>query len=111
MLRKGLVSGLRIGSAILAVTIVISSCTSMITEEQLKKLEQLRQQERELKTDIKNKKSDISDLEKDLNDKMSQLQDCQKKTEFVNEKLAKPDCWPDCWPDWSPNQKSEEEVE
>jgi septal ring factor EnvC (AmiA/AmiB activator) len=106
MLGKGLVSGMRIGAAMLAAAFVLGSCTSMITEEQLKKLEQLKQKESELNSQIKKRKTEISDLEKDLNEQKAKLQKCQKESEFVNEKLAK---WPDCWPDWSPYPPKVEE--
>jgi septal ring factor EnvC (AmiA/AmiB activator) len=99
MLGKGLVSGLKISAVVVATAFFVSACTSKVTEEQLKKLESLKQQQSELNTKIKNKKSEISDLEKELAAHQAKLKKCQSETEFVNEKLAK---WPNCWPDWSP---------
>ncbi len=102
MLRKSLVSGLIFSIALIASSVMFTGCPSKVTEEQLAKLKQLRQQEVDFKSQIKDKKNEISTLEKELQARKAELDDCNKETEFVKSKLAN---WPDVWPDWKPEQK------
>lgn len=92
---------LRMGIAIpsIVLSLLFSSCSNKITEEQLMQLRELRKQERSLNESISKKKDEKGKLERELNARKAELRDCQEKTQFVNDKLAK---WPDVWPDWKP---------
>lgn len=87
---------------ILILGLVFSSCSNKITEEQLMQLRELRKQERSLNEAINKKKDNKMKLERELNSRRAELRDCQEKTQFVKDKLAK---WPDVWPDWKPEQQ------
>lgn len=60
-------------------------------------LRELRKQQSSLTESINKKKDEKSRLERELNARKAELKDCQEKTQFVKDKLAK---WPDIWPDW-----------
>jgi len=88
------------GASSLMIAIVsLTSCTSMITEEQLAHLQDLRKQERQLNQDISNKTSEISKIETELNARKKVLNDCNKDKDFIQQKLSQ---WPNVWPDYTP---------
>ncbi|ROL56442.1 hypothetical protein D9V84_08415 [Bacteroidetes/Chlorobi group bacterium Naka2016] len=78
-------------------SLVISSCSSKITQEQLMQLRELRKQQSSLTESINKKKDEKAKLERELNARKAELKDCEERTQFVKDKLAK---WPDVWPDW-----------
>jgi len=86
-----------LGVAFLLSGLIFSSCSSKITEEQLMQLRELRKQQSSLTESINKKKDEKSRLERELNARKAELKDCEEKTQFVKDKLAK---WPDIWPDW-----------
>lgn len=98
---KSLVS---ISSAIFLSAMFLASCTSMITEEQMLQLQDLRKKERTLNQDISNKQTEISKIEKELNARKAEADNCNKETEFVKQKLSQ---WPNVWPDYIPNENQE----
>ena len=79
--------------------LAISSCSNKITEEQLLQIKELRKSERALDDKITNQKAELSEIEKELAARKSVLNDCNKRQEFVKNKL---NSWPNIWPDWSP---------
>ncbi len=102
MLKLSFITKIGVGSLLLAFVLFASSCTSMISEEQLQQLKELRKQERSLTEMIDKKKQQKSRLEQELKSRQAELDDCQKKKEFVQDKLSK---WPDIWPDYKPESK------
>jgi septal ring factor EnvC (AmiA/AmiB activator) len=102
MLKKSFITKIGVSSILVAFVLFVSSCTSMITEEQLQQLNELRKQERSLTEMIDKKKQQKSRLEQELKSRQVELDDCQKKKEFVQDKLSK---WPDIWPDYKPEGK------
>lgn len=101
MSRKNIFKGLGISSIIIAGSLLVSSCTSKITEEQLMQLRELRKQEKNLTEMIQKKKDEKSKIEKELAARKAELDKCKETKAFVQDKLSK---WPDIWPDWSPNK-------
>lgn len=101
MLRKSLVRFLSVGT-VLAVSYFFTACTPKVTEEQLAKLKQLKEQEKSLTSQIAAKKNDKASLEKELQARLAELKECQKESDFIKSKLAN---WPDVWPDWKPEAK------
>ncbi len=79
--------------------LAISSCSNKITEEQLIQIKELRKQERILDDKINNQKAELSEIEKEYAARKSVLDDCNKRQDFVKNKLRS---WPNIWPDWSP---------
>lgn len=77
--------------------LIVSSCSNKITQEQLMQLRELRKQQSSLTEAINKKRDEKARLERELNARKSELKDCEEKTQFVKDKLAK---WPDVWPDW-----------
>lgn len=90
---------LRYGALVLAVACMsmLASCSSKITEEQLARLRELRQQEQTLQQQIRAKKDERSRLQGEVNARRADLDRCSKDKAFVQSKLAQ---WPDVWPDW-----------
>ncbi len=101
MLRKSLVKFLSVGT-VLAVSYFFTACTPKVTEEQLLKLKQLKDKERELTSQIAAKKNEKASLEKELQARLGELKDCQKESDYIKSKLTN---WPDVWPDWKPESK------
>jgi len=89
-----------IGASTLMISFIsLTSCTSMITEEQLAQLQDLRKKERQLTADISVKNSEISKIEPELNARKIELTDCNKDKDFIQQKLSQ---WPNVWPDYTP---------
>ncbi len=89
-----------IGASTLMISFIsLTSCTSMITEEQLAQLQDLRKKERQLTADISVKNSEISKIEPELNARKKELTDCNKDKDFIQQKLSQ---WPNVWPDYTP---------
>ena len=105
---KSFLSGIGIGSAILVSSFLLDSCTSMVTEEQLAKLDELRREEQSLRQQIAEKQDEKASLERELNARQAELDDCSKDKQFVQDKLAQ---WPDVWPDWKPEHEEPAEEE
>ncbi|MFW6232605.1 MAG: hypothetical protein ACOC4D_01050, partial [Bacteroidota bacterium] len=101
---KSFISAIGIGSALLLSSTLLTDCTSMITEEQLAELQDLRRQERSLREEIANVNSNISKIEAELRARKSELDDCNEEKKFVQDKLSQ---WPNVWPDWTPGQENE----
>ena len=102
MLKKSFITRIGLSSIIIALALFASSCSNKITEEQLQQLKELRKQERSLTEMIDKKKQQKSRLENELKSRKSELDDCNKKKNFVQDKLSK---WPDIWPDYTPESK------
>lgn len=98
---KGLVAALGISTIVLASSLSFTSCTSMITEEQLAQLQELRKQEKSLKQDINSAKSEISKIESEIKSRQPELDDCNTKADFIKSKLGQ---WPNVWPDYNPEK-------
>lgn len=96
---KGLVASLGVGAIMFASSASFMSCTSMITEEQLAQLQELRKQEKSLKQEINTTKGDITNIEGEIRSRQSELDDCTKKADFIKTKLGQ---WPNVWPDYTP---------
>ncbi len=75
----------------------LAGCTAKVTEEQLARLRELRQQERTLTEQISAKQNDRSRLQTEMASRRAELDRCGKDREFVQSKLAQ---WPNVWPDW-----------
>lgn len=90
---------------VVGIGLFLSSCSNKITEEQLMQLRELRKQERALNESISKKKDEKTRLERELNARKAELKDCEDKTQFVKDKLAR---WPDVWPDWKPLSPKQE---
>jgi|SRR6056300_1361678 predicted nuclease with TOPRIM domain len=79
-----------------ASSLFLTDCTSMISEEQLAMLQDLRRQEAQLTEEIQTAKADLNKLKSELKSREVELNDCNDKTQFVKDKLSK---WPNVWPD------------
>lgn len=77
--------------------VALAGCSSKITDEQLARLRQLRQDESSLRTQITAKKDEKNRLQGEINRLRADLDACAKDRQFVQGKLAQ---WPDVWPDW-----------
>jgi len=89
----------------IVIGVLIAGCSNKITQEQLMQLRELRKQERSLSELLEKKRAEKSKLERELNARKAELRDCEEKTQFVKDKLAK---WPDVWPDWKYVEPKEE---
>lgn len=89
------IRNLLVGTAILG-GLILSSCTSKITEEQLATLQELRKEEASLKEQLKNENSEIDKIKAELSQIEAQVKDCDTKKAFVEGKLEE---WPDVWGD------------
>ncbi len=90
---------LRYGALVVAVACAatLASCSNKITEEQLARLRELRQQEQTLNQQIRAKKDERSRIQGEMNTRRAELDRCNQDKAFVQGKLAQ---WPDVWPDW-----------
>lgn len=89
-------------SLLLTGSLLITDCTSKITQEQLQQLQELKRRESTINDQNSTINSEISKLRQELNSINSDLKKCTDDKEFVESKLKS---WPDVWPDWSPNEE------
>lgn len=99
MRRKRFITGLGVGSLVIAGSLFMSSCSNKITEEQLAQINELHKQERSLTDMIQKKKDEKSKLESELSARKSELNKCDEQMDLIKKRLAS---WPDIWPDWKP---------
>lgn len=97
-LKKAALATLAVGAVIFA-----SSCTSMVTEEQLIMLQDLRDQKASLSAEIKRVQDDTRALQSQLNAAKATADDCERRRKYVEDKLKN---WPNSWPDFNPNELS-----
>jgi outer membrane murein-binding lipoprotein Lpp len=83
--------------AVVAGMAALAGCTAKVTEEQLARLRELRQQEQTLMGQIRSKKDERGRLQSEMATRRAELDRCSKDREFVQSKLAQ---WPNVWPDW-----------
>ncbi len=82
---------------IFALFLLTNGCSNKITQEQLMQLRELRKEQSSLTEQINKRKDEKTKLERELTARKAELKDCEERTQFVKDKLAK---WPDVWPDW-----------
>ena len=102
------ISGLALPSFIVGLAIIVSSCRPMVTQEQLKELKELRQQERSLTEQINTQKAENKKIKNEIDARKGELKKCNDNSEFVKQKLSQ---WPNSWPDWKPEQEKENSEE
>lgn len=95
----------RRGAGVLAIaaigaSLVLTSCTCKIKEEQMAAISQLRTEERQLTADIEKATGDKSRVSGELSTRENEVRNCNQKKAFVQDKLNK---WPSVWPDYDPN--------
>lgn len=95
-LQKIAIASLALGGVIMS-----SSCTSMVTDEQLVMLKDLRDQKASLSAEIKRVQDETRALQSELSRKKADAEDCEKKKKFVEDKLKN---WPNVWPDYNPDK-------
>lgn len=86
-------------SIFVVTSMVLSSCNG-ITEEQLAKLNELRETEQRLESEVAQAKNQLSKINKELAARKKELNDCTKDKNFVTGKLSQ---WPNVWPDYNPS--------
>jgi len=94
---------LALGTLALGGILMSSSCTSMVTEQQLAMLKDLRNQKESLSAEIKRVQDDTRSLQSELSRKKADADECDRKKKFVEDKLRN---WPNVWPDYNPNEQS-----
>lgn len=99
MFRKRLVSGLGISTFVIAASMLVSSCSNKITDEQLAQLRDLRSRERNLSESIQKRTDDKNRIERELNARKNDVTKCQQEVAEVRTRLSS---WPDIWPDYKP---------
>ena len=86
--------------ATVCVSLVLTSCTCKIKEEQQAMINQLRTSDKQLAADIKKAEGDKAKIASELSARQGEVRRCNEKKAFVTEKLNK---FPDIWPGWDPN--------
>ncbi|MDT3740773.1 MAG: hypothetical protein RO257_14880 [Candidatus Kapabacteria bacterium] len=90
-----------VSSLILASSLSFTGCTPMITEQQMNRLQDLRNKEKQINAEISAKESEIPKIETEINARQSVLSDCNKDKDFIMQKLSQ---WPNVWPDYTPSK-------
>ena len=92
-------TSLILGIFVVAFALTNTGCTPKITDEQLLKLRELKEQAARLEADIKKKEAEKSSLEKELAARQAEVKQTQQNKEFIQQKLQS---WPNSWPDYVP---------
>jgi hypothetical protein len=80
-------------------------CKSMITEEQLKEMTDLRAKEHNLTEQIQKKQQEKTKIQAELNSRNAELKKCSDDKAFIESKISQ---WPNVWPDYTPGKPEEE---
>ena len=91
-------TSLHIAGAALIVSTFAAGCTSKITEEQLRQIQDLRAKERQLSSDITKAQGDRSRLDTEVGSRQNEVRKCNEDKAFVQQKLSQ---WPGVWPDYT----------
>lgn len=92
----------KLGLIALAISLPIAiGCKSMITEEQLKEMRDLRTKERNLTEQIKQKQDEKVRIQTEMNSRNAELKKCSDEKAFIESKISQ---WPNVWPDYTPGQ-------
>ncbi|MGI6370768.1 MAG: hypothetical protein GX372_01465 [Ignavibacteria bacterium] len=86
-------------AAIFTSSVIFTSCSCKITEEQLAQIAEERRQERALNAEITSTQSENSKMTKELQTRQRELDDCNQKRNIVKQRLNQ---WPNIWPDYTP---------
>ena len=78
-------------------SLTVGGCASKITQEQLTELQNLKQQESTLRTQVSSKEQEKNRLQAEVTARRTELNQCNTNRQFIEGKLA---TWPDVWPDW-----------
>jgi len=92
-------TSLILGIFVIAFALTNTGCTPKITDEQLLKLRELKEQAARLEADIKKKEAEKSALEKEVSARQAEVKQSQQNKEFIQQKLQ---TWPNSWPDFVP---------
>ena len=92
-------TSLILGIFVIAFALTNTGCTPKITDEQLVKLRELKEQAARLEADIKKKEAEKSSLEKEVAARQAEVKQTQQNKEFIQQKLQS---WPNSWPDFVP---------
>jgi outer membrane murein-binding lipoprotein Lpp len=74
--------------AVLCGGLVLSSCSSSPSDEELKQLADLQKQAEQLKTEVDAKKAEVGALQKQIADRNAALQQCQSDQEAVKKAMG-----------------------
>ena len=92
-------TSLILGIFVIAFALTNTGCTPKITDEQLVKLRELKEQAARLEADIKKKEAEKSSLEKEVAARQAEVKQTQQNKEFIQQKRQS---WPNSWPDYVP---------
>ncbi|MDR0926736.1 MAG: hypothetical protein LBO69_03085 [Ignavibacteria bacterium] len=95
---KKAVSLASMGLLVVASSIIMSSCTCHINDEQLAKIAELRRQEKSLNSEILSAQSAKAKVEAELKARTQEANDCNSRLEIVKQRLS---VWPNVWPDYT----------
>lgn len=84
---------------LIATTILLSSCTCKIREDQLAKLAELRRQEKSIGSEISEQQSAKAKIDNELRQVTSEANDCNSRRDIVKQRLS---VWPNIWSDYTP---------
>ncbi|MPM79236.1 hypothetical protein SDC9_126269 [bioreactor metagenome] len=84
---------------IVAGSIILSSCTCKISEEQLSKIAEMRRQEKTLNSEITTQQSAKAKLDREVQTRTAEANDCNSKRNIIKQRLS---AWPNIWPDYTP---------
>ena len=80
-------------------------CKSMITDEQLAQMRDLRAKDHNLTEQITKSQAEKSKIQAELNSRNAELKKCSDDKAFIESKISQ---WPNVWPDYTPAKPEEE---
>ncbi len=96
---KKIASLASVGITVIATSLILSSCSCKISEEQLKTLSDLRRQEQAVNADITSLQNEKSKTEREIQARKSEADECNQKRQIVKQRLSS---WPNIWPEYTP---------
>ncbi len=93
------ITSLIFGVFAVALMLTNTGCTPKITDEQLLKLRNSKEQAARLETEVKKKEAEKTAIEKEVAALQAEVKQSQQNKEFIQQKLQS---WPNSWPDYVP---------
>ncbi len=93
------ISSLILLTAIFSSSVIMTSCSCKVTDEQLAQIAELRRQQKAVSAEITSTQNEKSKMNRELQNRKTEADNCNKKRDIVKQRLNQ---WPNIWPDYTP---------
>ncbi len=93
------ISSLIFLTAIFSSSVIMTSCSCKVTDEQLAQIAELRRQQKTISAKVTSTQNEKAKMNRELQNRQAEADDCNKRKDIVKQRLNQ---WPNIWPDYTP---------